>query len=256
MKLCDKLQIPSHLSDFRKMETGLQLARELPPSPTEFERAWSKFTIASRRFLISLASYYCGELALATTHARECIRECDDFFFGSWRSELNTPSKVADPAYWKREFVWIENFEAALLCGSVLNEWEFLRKVGAFPEPDSFFDEEYRAQDRDLHVAIGGFLRGAPSAEMDHLLEQANSGSKKTCKFLAQVIRTCLDRDASALQKSLVDYLRHYKKNEFPKDYIRKKISIEGTFFVHWAEKEKLSIAIPPELADYIVRLE
>ena len=256
MKLCEKLQIPPHFCDFPELDRSVELARQLPPSPTDYDRAWSKFEISSSLLLLSLAYYYAGESTLAATHARENIVECDDFFFGSWRSEYKTPKKIIDPAYWKREFDWIEIFEAALLWASVLNEWQFLKKVGTFPEPNSFFGEDYKAQDRDLYVATGAFLRGAPRAEMDRLLDQANAGSKKTCKFLVSVLRGCLDHDAAALQKSLVEYLKHYKKNEFPKEYIRKKISIEGTFFVHWAEKEKLPLTVPPEFEDHIVRLK
>ena len=75
------------------------------------------------------------------------------------------------------------------------------------------------------------------------------------CKLLVTVIRACLSHDAVQLQKSLIDYLKHYKKNDFPKKEITKKVSIFGTFFVHWAKKEGLTITVPPEFADHIVTL-
>ncbi len=256
MKLLDRLQIPQPLSDFRGMEAGLELAHRLPPKWTDYDRAWSKFKIPHRRFLISLACYYSDEGMLAASHARECITESDEFFFGSWRSEFTTPGKIVDAEYWKRDFDWMEIFEAALLWGSVLGEWEFLKKVGTFPEPDCCFSGDYKAQDRDLYVALGAFLREAPPAELDALLEQAAAGPKKSCKLLVSAIRTCLARDTALLQKTLVEFLKLYKKNEFPKEYVTKKISIEGTFFVHWAEKEGLAITVPPEFADHIVRLK
>ena len=129
-----------------------------------------------------------------------------------------------------------------------------MKKAGDYPEPDSF-SGSYKDQERDLYVALGAFLREAPGPELDSLLEKAGAGSKKTCKSLVQMIRACVRRDALELEKNLLDYFKHYKKSEFPKEYIAKKISIEGTFFVHWAEKEKLPLTIPPEFIDHIVRL-
>ena len=56
-------------------------------------------------------------------------------------------------------------------------------------------------------------------------------------------------------QKALVKWLEYYRKEEFPKEKVTKKITIEGTFFVHWGEKEGLPVTVPPEFADHIVRL-
>jgi hypothetical protein len=129
-------------------------------------------------------------------HTKQGILDCDDFFFGSWRSEYTTPKNVIDPKYWKRDFDWMQIFEAALLWESVLGEWEFLKKIGTFPEPDSCFSGTYRAQDRDLYVAIGAFLREASPTELETLLERAATGSRKSCKLLVAVIRACVARDA------------------------------------------------------------
>ncbi len=256
MKLSERLKISQKFLDFRGMESGLEAVRQLPPKWTDYDRAWSKFNIPHRRFLISLSCYYSDDHALAASHAAKCIAESDEFFFGSWRSEYITPENTVDVKYWKREFDWMEIFEAALLWGSVLNEWEYLKKCGTFPEPDSCFSGDYKLQDRDLYVALGGFLREAPRAELSILLERVSTGSKKHCKLLVAVIHSCFARDAALFQKTLIEFLKHYKKSEFPKEYITKKISIEGTLFVHWAEKEKLPITLPTEFEDYIVRLK
>ena len=51
------------------------------------------------------------------------------------------------------------------------------------------------------------------------------------------MLRAALARDAVAFRVALMKWLKHYRKEEFPKEKVTEKISIEGTFFVHWAER-------------------
>ena len=146
-------------------------------------------------------------------------------------------------------------YEAYLLWGSALGDWKFLRKVGTFPEADSCISMGWKAQDRDLDVAIGAFLRGAPPQELNRLLDQAAAGSKKTCKCMIEVIRACVAKNAPAIEATLATYLKTYRKADFPQSVMTKKISIFGTLVVHWADANTLQIQVPSEYADHIVRL-
>jgi hypothetical protein len=254
--LKERLNLLAEWSDIAGWLENMRSAQRLRSNADDYEKAWIKFQTASTRSLLTLVCYFAEDHQSAKLYGKQCLEDCNEFFFGTWRSQFTTSDKTIDATWWKRRFIWMQIFEAALLWGSVLGQWEFLKKVGTFPEPDSCISDGYRPQDRDLYVALGAFLREAPSAELETLLERASTASKKSCKLLVPVIRACLARDTALLQKALIEYLKYYKKNEFPKENITKKISIEGTFFVHWAEKEKLAINVPPEFADHIVRLK
>jgi hypothetical protein len=257
MRLSERLQIPPKFSDFRKMETGLELALRPPhPSCTDAERANKKFQIPFTRFFVSLACLYSDERSLAASHADKFIAESDEYLFGHWRSEFTTPDKIIDAMWWKRCLNWIDIFRGVLLWGSVLGEWKFLEKAGTFPIDDCHIDSGYGPQGRDLYVAFGAFLCESPGPGQEVLLERALGGPKKFYKLLGLMIRASVARDVILLQKSLTEFLQYYKKNEFQKESITAKISIEGTFFVHWAEKEKLPLTVPPEFEDHIVRLK
>ena len=147
-------------------------------------------------------------------------------------------------------------FEAAVLCSSVLGDWKFLKKLGTYPKPDCHIDSDYDKQGRDWYVALSAFLREAPEAEMEKLLERASAGPKRLYKLGIAVMRAGIVRDAVAFQKGLIELLTYYKKSEFPKHLVSKRISSEGTFFVHWGEKEKVPLMVPPEFQDHIVRLK
>lgn len=255
MKLHERLKLRPQFWDHTQKLKSLDIYKTPRTNATGFDLAWDRFHLADCRHLLALAFYYSDEHALAKEHAAECIPELEEFFFGDWRNTFQTPEKTIDPGWWKRGFIWMQVFEAAVLWGSVLGKWDFLKRVGEFPEPDGCISDGYRAIDRDLYVAWGAFLRGASPPEIEPLLEQVKAGRSRSCKLVLALLRAGLARDAVAFQKALVEWLKYYRKEEFPKEKVTKKITIEGTFFVHWAEKEGMPVTIPPEFADHIVRL-
>jgi hypothetical protein len=68
MKFFERLKIPAQLTEFKKMEVGLELAFRLSPKCTDHDRAWSKFEIPFNRFLLSLECYYCDEWSFFASH--------------------------------------------------------------------------------------------------------------------------------------------------------------------------------------------
>ena len=173
MKLFQRLNLRPSFADYSGDLEGVAIAKNVNPNADEYDRAWKKFKLPSRRHFLSIACYYSDEHALVKEHASQCIPELEEFFFGDWRNTFQTPEKTIDPGWWKRRFIWMQLFEAAALWGSVLGRWDFLQRVGTFPEPDSCISDGYRAVDRDLYVAWAAFLRGAAPTEIEPLLEQA-----------------------------------------------------------------------------------
>lgn len=253
MKLYEKLSLRPGMWDTSEKKLMVETCQK--PSSDEYDRAWDKESLPRSRSILALAHYYSDEHALAQEHASQCIPELEEFFFGDWRNTFQTPEKTVDAGWWKRRFIWMQLFEAAVLWGSVLGRWDFLKRVGSFPESDSCISDGYRAVDRDLYVAWAGFLRGASAAEIEPLLEQVQSGRSRPAKLVLAMLRAALARDAGALQQALVEWLKYYRKAEFPKEKVTKKITIEGTFFVHWAEKEGVPVSVPHEFANHVVRL-
>jgi hypothetical protein len=233
----------------------LEITRLSKPQ-SNLDKAFNRFSLAVDPFLVSILYFLLEDEFSSRKYATEAVDAAADFFGGAWRSELLTAEKKVDESYGKRAFIWMEVFEAALLCGSVLGRWEFLEKAGTFPEPYSCVSDEYKNQDRDLYVAIAALLRKSPISELEGSLEKAAAGSKKSCKALVAVMRAGLARDVALFQKTLIAFLNYYKKSDFPNPDITKKISIFGTFFVHWAKKEGFVITIPPEFADHIVSFD
>ena len=237
--------------DLGAWSDSLEIARTRAPNATPFELAWSKDSVAHTSSLMALVGYFAEQPDLARQYAKLSLEASIEFLFGDWRNTYLTEAGHPDPSYWKRHFSWMGTFESALFWGSVLGDWPTVQKVATFPEPDSNITTGYRPQDRDLLVALGAFLCHAP--DLPAKLERATTGPRKTARLTVEMIQACLARDHASLQKTLLKFLAHYQKMEFPREDITLKVSFKGTFFFHWARKEGLPVCIPPEYSDHIV---
>jgi hypothetical protein len=219
---------------------------------------WDKSARVFDHSVVAIKYFALEDCAFAKSHAQAAVHAADDFFFGPWRFKTYNleDGECVNADSLRREYNWINPFETALLWTPVLGEWDFLKKLGTFPKPDSHTDSDFGPQYRDLYVALGAFFCEAEGRTLNRLLEKASSGPKTRCKLMVTLIRAAQARDAALLQKGLIELLKHFKKSDFPKNLISKKICMEGTLFVHWAEKEKLPLTVPPEFADHIVRLQ
>ena len=188
---------------------SLEVARLLPPDATDNERAWSKFSVADTGNMLALVADFAERPHLAREYGKQCLQDSVDFLLGDWRNTYLAEDRRPDPKYWKCHFIWMQVFEGALLWGSVLGEWELLRKVGTFPESDSCISDGYRVQDRDLYVALGGFLRGAFPDELEALLERAATGTRNPASYwshsyvLSGAGRERIERDACGVPQTL-----------------------------------------------------
>lgn len=226
------------------------------PNVPDHEKAFRRFSICEKKALLALSCYYAEDAEAAEKRGKEFLEETKDYFFGIWRKTYQTAEKTVDPGWWKREFFWISIFEPTLLWGAALGEWDYLKRVGTFPEPDCCPDLDRLPQERDLFVAIGGFISDAPTDELSHKLDNAKTGKSKLCNLVVEIVQACTARNPDALNKAMLAYLKYYKKTIFPKQSMSDKVSLFGTFFVHWAKKESLAVVVPPEFLDHIVRMD
>jgi hypothetical protein len=253
--LYKKLRLENKWWNYEQMERSIEISARLPSKASDYDRAVAKRLVPFSRFLLSLACYYAGELELAREHAKKCLEESVEFFFGNWRNTYKSEDGKVDPAWWKRHTDWMGNYECVLLWGSVLGEWKYLENIGAFPEGDSDIALDCTRQDRDLYVAVGRFLAASSNEELEMWLGLAETGPSEYCTLVAQVIRAARSRDRWRLQETLIKFLEYYKLEEFPQERFTAKISIWGTLFVRWAENECLNVNVPAEFTDYIVKL-
>jgi hypothetical protein len=254
----ERLRIPNELADYEAYLRALErvVKRSLE---SDYDRAWARLDGADRMNWVALTYYYSGKYAECHRYAEQFMDAADEFLLGDWRDKL-IPPKFNEPesAWWKLNFSWMYIFEGALLWGSCLGQWDRLSKIATFPDDDAYVtSEDFKKEDRDVMVAVGSFLIDPSGQKTNELLERLESGKRKLHKAYAKVLRACGGEDAADINSALNEYLKEYKKSEFPKHSVSKKISIYGSFVFHWAAATKgQEPSVNEEYLDHIVRLD
>jgi hypothetical protein len=253
--LRERLGLAQEWWDYRNWEPGVESAKLLPPNPSDFDRAWPKFSVPHRRCVLALSCYFSDEHGLAAIHGLGGLDEAIDFFFGDWRITFRVANNgLPDPLWWRQNFIWMDLFEDVLLWGSVLGRWDILRRLGEYPGPDCRVDDGYRPENLHFFMALGALLREKVECRVK-ALTGGTAGRSKSCKLASAVLEACLRRDAKSINRTLSVLLERYKRSEFPKHDITKKVCAVGTFFFHWAAKEGVAVTRPESYADHIVRI-
>ena len=253
MKLHERLglehfEVDSHL-------TMLSIAEAERPT-TSFDSAWTKLNFAALHGLLALDYYMLDIIPKARTHAYDCLTTAREFLLGEWRNRVETPDGTIEPSWWKEKFPWMGVYQFSLLWGTVLGEWEELAELSSFPTPTACLSMGSKAQDRDWFVAIATVLRGESAEECIPAINRLSAGPRRYGKITADVLRDLLEGDRILLQKNFVELLRQYRKGEFPKDPITKKVCIEASVLKHVAAKRGIEVTVPTEYRDYFVRFE
>jgi hypothetical protein len=250
MKLYERLGIEKFV-DRQHLAMLSSVQQESPK--TGFEIAWNRFSRADLQGLVALDCYFMDEWENARRHAQACLKESDEFLFGTWRSEVNTPDGVINPLWWKKYFRWVGVFEHCLLWGAVLDDWDFLKRASLYPDETAFSKSGATLQDSDLLICVALLLRGESRDKCQSYLDRMSVSPNLRAKILSQALSAILEADANRLADNLAAYLRRYKAEEFPKENIMKKVSVEGTLLMHWAIHCGIQLDVPSGFEDCIV---
>jgi hypothetical protein len=254
MKLFERLGIKNFDGETTHLKMLNRAESESPK--TDFEAAWNKLNRSELHGLVALDYYLLDDPRNTAKYARACLKQADEFLFGNWRNEFKTPDGRIEPRWWKERFTWMEVFGHCLLWGSALADWDFLKRVSAFPEENACLSMGTKPQDRDSFVAIATMLKGCPSEKCVHNINRLSAGPKKGGKLLSVALLALLNADAAAFGESLTAYLQQYKKGEFPKEELTSRISIEGTLLMRWGRHLGIKVEVPNQFQDHIVELK
>ena len=238
------------------LEVSLEMLQivESAQATTHYDIAWNKFRRARYQGLVALKYYILAEQHEARRHGKLCLERAEDFFHGSWRDEFIDPDGKHGTRWLQEKFDWMEVFRECLLWGSALGEWRFLKHCSGYPEKNACLSEGYTAQDRDALVAISVIVSGDQAEKSSQCINRAADGPRKGCRLLTEVLISLVNGKINSFEEGFISYLKHYKKTDFPKEQITKKVSVEGTFLAHWARHHGMKVEVPSQFEDHIVK--
>ena len=207
-----------------------------------------KADMVSNSKMLAHDYYYLENKAEAKKAAKNLLDYTKEFFFGKWRIEV--------PGYKGNTENWIEQFRQSICWGSCLGEWEKVKELAEYPRDEVIDAERWEPIEwRCWYLLIAGVLRGQPLGDFKKYVKTIGSGKKIREKLLLNLLIPILDSDIKNAEYALNEYLKYFKKYEFPRPGKNDLLCIDGTFLINFAAYKGLKLEYPSEYEDHIVKL-
>lgn len=227
-----------------------------PADPTPFNISWYLCCKVNSHSIAALEFYLLGMVQEARSTAARLPTFAVDAFLGSWRASFVSDSGLGAGHEALRRLVgMMGEFQGCILWGAVLGEWEFLRKIAEYPAEDDAIGSGLDEVDLHLFLALSSLLLDRQSDLEKHLQRLTTEGGERG-KLMASVIQFLSKHDETEANEALHKYLAYFKRREFPKRNIFKKVSVLGTFAWHYGKHVGMKPVIDSKFVDHIVRLE
>jgi hypothetical protein len=230
----------------------LDKIRRRVPRECERERYGDRSSAVINPFLAAYAFILLDNWDQAREFAERCLAAAEDFFFGDWRTVEITDEGTHDVQWWHAHVPWHNQLRYVLFCGVILPDWQALRRIARY------FDDTcppcgFGPQEGARLFAITSHLRGDNASVSRSYLDRALKGTKKKSRLLATLHAAIVDTTVKEFARALRDWMRFHKEREFPLDDISAKISMDATFYYHFARQEGLDVELPAEYEPFIV---
>jgi len=217
--------------------------------------------LQSRLFLsnlIAIQHYLSDDLEGTRDWAVRVMAFADDWFLGPWRDRApsgNYHDQPPDRAWQDLNMPWQNEFQASLLWGSCLGEWERLGRLASSLRDDIMQDVEQTPENRAWLLIAAGIVRGRPWNEMKEMIDTVQDGRRKRERLLLDLLDAILHGDDSRLSETSTRYFQYFKKSESKEFSITAKVAIDGAFLLHFGRHQGRHVAIPSSVEDYIINL-
>jgi hypothetical protein len=214
---------------------------------------YNKSDVAIYRCNVAMAYYLLGDHVQANCFARDALERGVEYFFGSWRSELQTREGTIDPNWWKANLSWAHIFRELVLWGEYVSDQTTLAKLAQFPDPEcSMSDSDYSRADFAFFFALAAALRGDGDAGCMRELDRAVTGKKKKTVVAAVALSHIVNQAPLHFQGALDDLVAVHHKRRSNRDFTEL-VSVDGSNLYHMACDRGFSPDIRDEFRDYIV---
>jgi hypothetical protein len=238
------------------IETYLEdLERSRQPGQSPHSEEMVAWSVPLARSRVAECYYLMGDRKNATKHGRYVPKESLEYFYGSWRSRVKTDLGTYDPDWWHGRTNWMKHFSFGVCWASCLEDWKSVVRLAEYPTADCVVDPGMTKEDKTAYVLLAELLGGEDAAVSQLLITVIDQSKKQKPKLLAQVIRALQEKGHAKFQEALEAYLRYFRKSEFKRTSLDKLLCFDGTTLLNAGKRSGLEFKVPPDLEDYIIRL-
>lgn len=242
---------PDEMTD----ELIANIEKEFPEQQAPFWKA--RFVYCAH--LIAIQYYLVDNMINAKIWGGKALELLDDYFFGEWRDTIasgNYRDAPPDRAWWDVHASWQSKFETAMLWASAMGQWERLKCFASYPTMNIIRDAEQSHENRAWLLTVGVTLYGNGLQGCSDLGATIVEGRRKRERLLFNFLTSITDSSGSKVQEAADEYFTYYKLAESRKTDLTKKISVDGSFLVHYARHRGHQITLLDNVRDHIVMFD
>lgn len=201
---------------------------------------------------------YLDKTDLARHWAERVVEYADDFFFGSWRDRAltgNMHDEAPDRKWWDENATWNEPFDASLVWGSAIGNWNFLQKLGTYFHDDVTENVDQSEANWAWCLIVAGVLRQRDWDEMKALRKKIEKSRAKNEQLLLQFLEAILFGSDDQLATASKEYWQFFKKTDGKKKELFAPLAFYGNFLLRFAEKMGRQVSAPANVEDHLIRL-
>jgi hypothetical protein len=212
--------------------------------------------LVSMNIGVATRYYLLGDHRRARQFAERVLTSAGQYFFGDWRTKVETDEGKIDPEWWHDKDSWLTDFRGALCWGTVLERWQDVGELCVYPDERRGIETlDATPALRRLVIDIARWVRGEKVMGVSKACAKLDGFTWRGVDSLALVLDAVIERDERKAQDSIDEFFLKHHKRKKSKD-ITDTVSLDGTTILNIARRAKLNVTVAAEHAHYYIQLK
>ncbi len=194
--------------------------------------------------LVCIGAYLQDDLDMVKFYSNDLLNACDLLFWGEWRNLPNEYAQNADllpQEYALRKTPWMQPFLHCTALSLALGDISKAQRIASYPtEECEDLELGAKREDRYLYLLLAQWIA---TGTWNHKYEKIIvDGKKKSPRMVLHVLMNLRDDNRIMFEKTLQQYLSHFKKYDFSNCHFNKILSYIGTILFYLGIQKGYSI--------------
>lgn len=190
--------------------------------------------------LVCIGAYLQNDLDMVKSYSNNLFNACELLFWGEWRNLPNEHAQNVDLSpleYAHRKTPWMQPFLHCTALSFALGDISKAKIIASYPtEECEDMELGAKIEDKYLYLLLAQWIAtGIWNSKYERII---SDGKKKSPKMALSVLVNLKDNNPTMFQKSLQQYLAHFKKYDFSNCDFSKILSYIGTILYYLGLKK------------------
>jgi hypothetical protein len=198
--------------------------------------------------VLAMELYLLGRAEDAFYTVQNILPVTQEYLIGDWQKALLTDKKTIDPQWWHSVLPWSRRFREDLMWLSATNNFNGCQTIFSFID-DECKDDDAGYWGKKYYIGLK-YIFENKNVPKEFFEEVINNGKKKYCQC-SEIVLSILNNNSADVKKYWIILFKTWLDREAKNDWY---LAREATFLYHFAAWKGITIDIPEEMLDHIVR--